>query len=215
MNLERQAMNIDFKLYLITDRALFSTQEMFFTAIEHALEGGVKVVQLREKDMPTRQLLSLAYKMREMTANYNAKLIINDRADIALSVAADGVHLGQAGMPAFAVRKIIGDMAIIGVSTHTMEEAIAAEQEGADFITFGPLYDTPSKRAYGRPVGVEQLKKVAGKVSLPVFGIGGIKETTIGEVIGHGAQGIALISGILGASDVRAAAVHYLKGVGE
>ncbi|MEW6116854.1 MAG: thiamine phosphate synthase [Nitrospirota bacterium] len=208
-------MNIDFKLYLITDRALFSTQEMFFTAIEHALEGGVKVVQLREKDMPTRQLLSLAYKMREMTAHYNAKLIINDRADIALSVAADGVHLGQAGMPAFAVRKVIGDMAIIGVSTHTMEEAIAAEQEGADFITFGPLYDTPSKRAYGRPVGVEQLKKVAGKVSLPVFGIGGIKETTIGEVIGHGAQGIALISGILGASDVRAAAVHYLKEVGE
>lgn len=207
--------SIDFKLYLITDRKLFTANELFFAVLENALKGGVKAVQLREKDLPTKQLLAMAYTLREMTAQYHAKLIINDRADIALSVEADGVHLGQASMPASAVRKVVGDRALIGVSTHSMEEAIVAEQEGADFITFGPLYDTPSKRAYGKPVGIEHLAKVTSKISLPIFGIGGIKEHTIGEVIGHGVHGIALISGILCAPDARAAATHYLKRAGE
>src|SRR5208283_3455732 len=152
---------LDFKLYLITDRKLFSDKGAFFVAIEGALKAGVRAVQLREKDLPTRELLTMAYGMKELASEYYAKLFINDRTDIALCVGADGVHLGQESMPVYAVRTIAGDGFIIGVSTHSLKEAILAEKEGADFIMFGPLYQTPSKLKYGAPVGLEALNKVA------------------------------------------------------
>lgn len=202
---------IDFGLYLITDRKLFADEDLFLTAVEEALKAGVKAVQLREKDLATRDLLELAYKMRDLTAGYGTRLFINDRADIAMCVKADGVHLGQASMPVFAVRKVVGDRMLLGVSTHGLEEAETAEREGADFITFGPLYQTPSKLKYGDPVGLEALKQVSGKVSIPVLGIGGIKPYTINDVIGAGATGVAVISGILGATDIKAATDMYME----
>jgi thiamine-phosphate pyrophosphorylase len=202
---------IDFKLYLITDRKLFPDNDAFFAAIEGALKGGVKAVQLREKDLPTRELLAMAYGMRELTSEYRAKLFINDRTDIALCAGADGVHLGQESMPVYAVRKIAGDGFLLGVSTHNLKEARLAEKEGADFITFGPLYQTPSKLKYGAPVGVETLNKVAVEIGIPVFGIGGIKLETIDAVMKSAPHGIAVISGILGEDDVKAAAEHYMK----
>ena len=193
--------SIDFKLYLITDRKLFSDQDAFFAAIKGALKAGVKAVQLREKDLPTRELLTMAHRMRELTSGYCAKLFINDRTDIALCVGADGVHLGQESMPAYAVRKIAGDRFFIGVSTHSLKEAHIAEEGGADFLTFGPLYQTPSKLKYGAPVGLEALNKVVGEIGIPVFGIGGIKPDTISAVMKSGSCGIALINGILGGKD--------------
>ncbi|MEW6740709.1 MAG: thiamine phosphate synthase [Nitrospirota bacterium] len=196
-------MSVDFKIYLITDRKLI--------AVEEALKAGVKAVQLREKDLPTRELLDMAYKMRELTARHDAKLFINDRADIAMCVNADGVHLGQSSMPAYAVRKVVGDRMMIGVSTHNLDEALTAEREGADFITFGPIYPTPSKLKYGKPVGVESLKKIAERVVIPIFGIGGIKPDNAKEVVNAGAYGVALISGILGEADVSSATEKYLK----
>jgi len=208
-------MLIGFKLYLITDRKLFADSGEMFTAVEEALKAGVKAVQLREKDLPTRELLDMAYGMRELTARYNARLFINDRADIALCVGADGVHLGQSSMTAYAVRKVVGDKFMIGVSTHNLEEALTAEKEGADFITFGPIYPTPSKLKYGKPVGVESLKKIAERVVIPVFGIGGIKPDNAKEVVNAGAYGVALISGILGEVDITSAAKGYLKTLGE
>ncbi len=195
-------MLIGFKLYLITDRKLFADSGEMFAAVEEALKAGVKAVQLREKDLATRELLDMAYRMRELTARYNARLFINDRADIAMCVNADGVHLGQSSMPVYAARKVVGDKFMIGVSTHNLDEALTAEREGADFITFGPIYRTPSKLKYGRPVGIESLKIVAEKVSIPVFGIGGIKPDNVKEVVNAGAHGAALISGILGEHDV-------------
>ncbi len=203
-------MLIGFKLYLITDRKLFADSGEMFAAVEEALKAGVKAVQLREKDLPTRELLDMAYKMRELTARYNAKLFINDRADIAMCVNADGVHLGQSSMPVYAARKVVGDKFMIGVSTHNLDEALTSERGGADFITFGPIYRTPSKLKYGRPVGIESLKIVAEKVSIPVFGIGGIKPDNAKEVINAGAYGVALISGILSAADVTSASMEYL-----
>ncbi len=134
---------IDFKLYLITDRKLVTRHLSLVTAVEEALKGGVKALQLREKDLGTRELLDMAYRMRELTGKYRAKLFINDRVDIALSVEADGVHLGQKSIPAYAVRKIVKDKFMIGVSAHSIEEAKQAEKEGADFITLGPVYKTP------------------------------------------------------------------------
>lgn len=203
--------SVDFRLYLITDRNLITHHLSFITALEDALKAGVKAVQLREKDLPTRELLEMAYRMRKLTRKYDALLFVNDRVDIALCVNADGVHLGQSSIPVHAARKVLGRKSLIGVSTHSMEEALAAESEGADFITFGPVYATPSKLKYGGPVGVASLEKVTGKVSLPVFGIGGVKLDNARQVFGAGAFGVAVISGILGKRNIMSAAEEYLN----
>jgi thiamine-phosphate pyrophosphorylase len=202
---------IDFSLYLITDRKLFSSSENLMMAVEEGLSAGVKAVQLREKDLSTRELLNLAYAFRELTAHFNAKLFINDRLDVAMSVGADGVHLGQSGIPANAIRKVLGDKMLIGCSTHSFAEASEAEKLGADFITFGPLFKTPSKLQYGEPVGLEALREVTKRIKIPVFGIGGIKTEEIDEVISAGASGIAVISGVLCGADKAVAARQYLK----
>lgn len=194
---------VDFKLYLITDRKLVTRHLSLVTAVEEALKGGAKALQVREKDLGTRELLDMAYRMRELADKYSAKLFINDRVDIALSVEAYGVHLGQKSIPAYAVRKIVKDKFMIGVSAHSIEEAKQAEKEGADFITLGPVYKTPSKLKYGQPLGVDIIRKAKAEISIPVFAIGGIKQDRIKEVLGAGADGIALISGILAAEDIK------------
>ena len=143
----------DLKLYLITDSRLFSTPCAFYFGVEDALSGGAKSVQLREKDISAGELLETAYWMRDLTREYNALLFINDRVDIALAAEADGVHLGQNSLPPQAARKI-GGKNLIGASCHNLGEAVAAEQSGADFLTIGPVYETPSKMKYGDPVGI-------------------------------------------------------------
>jgi thiamine-phosphate pyrophosphorylase len=205
----------DNKLYLITDRKLFSTEEAFFGAIEEALGAGVKIIQLREKDLETRDLLRMAYRCRGITRRFSASLFINDRLDIALIVEADGLHLGNSGLPVSVARKIVKNRLMLGCSTHSLQEAKEAEAGGADFITYGPLFVTPSKMQYGEPVGLMSLYEVSKRVSLPIFGLGGVKIINIHDVMNSGASGIALISGILGASDVGAAAAAYLKKSGE
>ncbi len=217
----------DFNLYLITDRKLVCSSRLpvnsqassgnggcctaLVAAVEEALKAGIKAVQLREKDLLTRELLQIAYEIKGLTEKYNAMLFINDRLDIALCTNADGVHLGQASIPVYAVRQVVGDKMLIGVSTHSLQEAVSAEGEGADFITYGPLYETPSKVKYGQPVGLESLKTLRERVSIPVFGIGGIKPEKAKNVIDAGAHGIALISGILGEADIKSAAEKYIK----
>ncbi len=210
----RRELRITFNLYLITDRKLFTSGELMFTRVEDALKAGVKAVQLREKDLPIRILLNMAYEMRELTRKYDALLFINDRVDITMSVGADGVHLGHSSIPVHAVRKIVGEEFLIGASAHTMDEAVAAEKEGADFITFGPIYRTASKLKYGEPVGVKALRNVRSEMSIPVFGIGGIKPVNVKEVLSSGAFGVAVISGVLGVADVRDAARNYLDVLG-
>ncbi len=211
---------LDFNIYLITDRRLFNTLDALYIAIEEALRTGIKAIQLREKDLSTRELLDIAYKMRELTSKYNAMLFVNDRVDIALAVNADGVHLTQSSMPTYAVRKILKDnssrkngakTSLVGISTHNINEAKDAEKEGADFITFGPVYHTPSKIRYGEPLGIERLRDVCREVSIPVFGIGGIKPDKVKDVLNSGAYGIALISGILGEKDIKSAVKGYLE----
>jgi thiamine-phosphate pyrophosphorylase len=207
---------IDFKLYLITDRHLFTRHSVldtrhFFEAIEEALKGGVKAVQLREKDLETRSLLRMAYSLRELTAGYGAKLFINDRVDIALAVDADGVHLGGESMPVFAARKAAGEAMLIGVSAHSIEEAKKAEEEGADFVTLGPVFETLSKMKYGKPLGIGRLSEARGKISIPVFAIGGIKKERAGSVLEAGATGVALISAILGSEDIRSNTEEFMR----
>jgi thiamine-phosphate pyrophosphorylase len=199
------------KLYLITDRKLFNAQCSFYLALETALRAGVKYIQLREKRLPTRKILDTAYWVRELTREYGAKLLVNDRVDIALAVGADGVHLGQKSLPAHAARKVTGDNFLIGVSTHGIDEALQAEHDGADFITLGPIYNTPSKLRYGDPIGVDMLRQVKSRVSIPVLAIGGIKTNAVHEVVSAGADGVAVISGILAAEDIRGTTEEFLR----
>ncbi len=193
---------IDFNLYLITDRHQTNGRGVVKT-VEEALKGGVRAVQLREKDLSSRELYELAYDLRKLTARYGARLFINDRVDIALAVDADGVHLGGQSIPIYRVRTILGEKKLIGVSCHNQVSAITAQEKGADFITFGPVYYTASKAAYGDPVGIGRLGDVANLLRIPVFALGGLNSTNTDETIKAGAHGIALISAILAADSPR------------
>lgn len=201
--------HIDFNLYLITDR-LQTGSVRLVDVVEDALKGGVRGVQLREKDLSSRELYELAYDIRKLTAKYDAKLIINDRVDIALAVEADGVHLGLNSLPIHRVRKLLGSSRLIGLSCHNQVNAIMAQENGADFITFGPVYYTASKANYGKPVGVEKLETVSQLLQIPVFALGGIKKTNIPEVMAAGATGIALVSAIIASDDPKSEAEQML-----
>jgi thiamine-phosphate pyrophosphorylase len=202
---------IDFTLYLITDRKLFRDRASLYTAIEEAMKGGIRAVQLREKDLGVRELLAMAYRMREITVRYGARLFINDRVDVALAAGADGVHLGGESMPVHAARKIVGETMIIGASAHSTAEAALAADEGADFVTLGPVYETPSKMCYGAPLGIGVLRETTERLSVPVFAIGGIKAERVHEVSEAGAYGIALISAILTARNIQSNAEEFVR----
>jgi len=209
-------MNVDFKLYLITDRKVAT--KPLPKAVRLALEGGVRAVQLREKDLPVRELLGLALELRSLTREFGAKLFINDRLDVAVAVDADGVHLGHQSMPPEAARKVVGKSMLIGVSTHNLHEAKAAQDGGADFITFGPIFETPSKAIKSHPVGIEAIKIIASGINIPIFALGGVKSGFIGKIVASGAYGISMISAILGADDIKKAAeimVHEVAGAGK
>jgi thiamine-phosphate pyrophosphorylase len=150
--------------------------------------------------------------MRTLTDQYGAQLIINDRVDIALSTGADGVHLGRQSIATPVVRALVPEHFLIGVSTHSLSEAREAEQGGADFITFGPVYKTPSKMKYGVPPGLSALKEVCEKVNLPVLALGGVnKKEKIKEIKASGAFGIALISTLIQAEDAEAQAIDFIN----
>lgn len=203
------------RLYLITDRSLFRDDDSLYSAIRTAFKAGLRAVQLREKDLPSKQLLQMAYALQSLASGFGANLFINDRADIAMCVKAAGVHLGQSGIPLNAVRKIAGANISVGVSTHSVQEALSAEADGADFITYGPIYETPSKMRYGMPVGLASLKEVRKKVTIPILVIGGINLDNAKDVIAAGADGIAMIRGILNEKDIDSTVKKYLSILGE
>lgn len=204
-------MPVDFKLYLITDRK--QTKMPLPEAVRLALQGGVPAVQLREKNLPVRELLALAQELRIITREFGAKLFINDHVDVAVAVGADGVHLGHQSMPVDAARKIVGSSMLIGASTHSAQEAKEAEAQGADFITYGPIFETPSKAQYGKPVGKSTIKEVKYHINVPLFALGGIKSTNVLQVIAAGADGVALISSILAADDITAATKKFMQAI--
>lgn len=184
-------------------------------AIREAIDGGVRCIQLREKDLPVREYLKLAEVARKITGDSGCRLIINDRIDMAMAIEADGIHLGNSSLPADVVRRLIGEKMLIGVSIHSIEEARMAEKMGADFITAGPIFYTPSKAKYGPPAGIGLLSEINGELSIPVFAIGGIKKENIRDVLGAGAWGVAMISAILGAEDIRKTVKEILEEIGK
>jgi len=175
-------------------------------AIEAALQGGVDAVQLREKDLSGRDLYELALVLRSITRQHGARLLINDRIDVAHAVQADGVHLPHDSFHPADARALLGSRALVGASTHARTEAVAAQAAGVDYIVFGPVFDTPSKRAYGPPLGVEALHDLATSIDTPILAIGGIDPSRARIVLAHGAAGIAVIGAILDDADPRTAA---------
>ena len=201
---------VDFNLYLITDRNNTCGRQLGLV-VEETLKGGVKAVQLREKDLTSRELYGIARELRVLTNRYSARLFINDRVDIALAVDADGVHLGAGSMPLDQARLLLGCNRLIGCSCHDGASALAAQREGADFITFGPVFYTPSKAVYGPPVGVESLGEAARLLHIPVFALGGINRSSVPRTIAAGARGIALISALMAAEDPRRESLELLS----
>ncbi|MHC4138794.1 MAG: thiamine phosphate synthase [Planctomycetota bacterium] len=180
---------------LITDRKVCS--EKLTDIIEQAIDGGVGTVQLREKDLSTSDLYRLAKEIREITERKGANLIINDRVDIAIAVDADGVHLGWQSLGIDIVRKMVGRDKLIGFSAHNLEEAERAGNNGADYISISPIFDTANKDYFIKPLGVGEIGKIKARINIPVVALGGINEDNVDSVIKNGADGIAVISAIL------------------
>ncbi len=170
-----------------------------------ALAGGVDALQLRETDVADAEMLALAAELRELTDETDKLLIINNRPDIAAIVGADGLHLGQTDLPLAEARRLLRPGAIVGRSAHNVGQAKAAVTEGADYVAFGPIFDSVTKKA-GPPIGVDVLKQVLEQVSLPVVPIGGINADNIAQVIAAGAKRVAVCSPICSADDPKAAA---------
>ncbi len=196
---------MDWTLYVITDVKLSRGRSHLEVARE-AIEGGASLIQFRDKEMTTRQLVETARKIKELTDEADIPLIINDRLDVALAVDADGVHVGQDDMPAALARQLIGPHKILGVSASTVEEALQAEKDGADYVSASPVFTTPTKLDAPPPTGLEGLKAIVQAVNLPVIAIGGINEENAAEVIACGADGVAVISAVVSAPDIAAAA---------
>ena len=202
---------IDFRLYFVTDRRQTAGRPLP-DVVHAALDGGVRAVQLREKDLEGGELYRLAGRLRDLTAHYAARLLINDRLDVALAVGADGVHLGQTSLPVSTARQLLGPDKLIGVSTHSPDEITAAQ--GADFVVFGPVYFTPSKADYGQPQGLARLRQAVRHSPAPVFAIGGIQADRIAAVRSVGAHGVALISALSAAAEPSRAARELLAQLG-
>lgn len=191
----------DKKLYLVTNSDNFESDEIFLDKVALSIKSGVDIVQLREKNTTSKRFIYLAQRIRELTSHFGAAFIVNDRVDIAKISNADGVHLGQDDIPVSYAREILGDNAIIGVSTHCPEHAKKAITDGADYIGVGPVFKTPTKPSKD-PVGLEYVKWAADNVNIPFFAIGSIDTANIKEVVEAGAKRVAVIRAIMYADDI-------------
>lgn len=204
---------LGFSLYLITDRAAASRPPA--DVVEECLAAGLRAVQLREKDLEARDLLALADTLREATQRHGARLIVNDRTDVALAASADGVQRTHSSLPVSALRGFTPPGFLVGASVHSEAEARDAAAQGADFIVFGPVYDTASKRRYGPPQGLAALEAVTRAVDRPVLAVGGLTPERVPEVLAAGAAGVAVIGAIYAAARPADATKAFLDALGK
>ncbi len=198
---------VDYRLYLVTDRALARSRSLV-ELVARAVAGGVTVVQLREKDASTRDFAEQAQRLQDLLLPLGVPLIINDRIDVALAVGAAGVHVGQHDMPAATARRLLGEDRLLGVSVSTVDEALAAEDDGADYLGISPIYATPTKTDTPTPVGLTGLAALRAATRLPLVAIGGLHAGNLAPVLASGADGIAVVSAIMAADDPAAAATE-------
>jgi thiamine-phosphate pyrophosphorylase len=199
----------DFRLYAITGEQFHPNRDLI-EVMEEAIQGGVDIIQLRDKTSGKPELLRKAKALRELTRKHDVTFIVNDHIDVAMEVDADGIHLGQGDVSLLDARKIVGDK-IIGISTHELQEAWLAQQQGADYIGVGPVYRTNTKADVVDPVGVSYVREVTKHIRIPFVAIGGIKLNNVDEVIAAGATRICAVSEIVGSSDVKGTCEAFLS----
>ena len=200
---------IDYSIYLLTDDTCLQGRPLL-ACVEEALGAGVTLLQYRSKYKDGGAMYQEALALKELCDRYHVPLIINDRVDVALAVGAAGVHVGQDDLPCRVVRNLVGDDFLIGVSAHNPEEAREAAAAGADYLGCGAVFGTATKAGVGT-LGLERLRSIRQAVSLPMVGIGGVKATNYGQVLATGANGAAIISGILAATDIRGEVAKFLR----
>jgi len=191
-------------LYLVTSQSM-SRGRTTLEIVRAALDGGVKLIQLREKNLCAREIVRLGMKVRKLTEKAGALLIINDRLDVAMAVGADGIHLGQDDLPVAGAREIAPDL-IIGASTHSVEEAVEAQKQGASYVNIGPIFPTRTKKWDKDFLGLDGLRRMSSAVSIPFTVMGGIKKHHIPELLSAGARIIAVVTAITAADDPERAA---------
>lgn len=196
-------VRIDLSLYVITDEEIAGMSHVEIA--KKALAGGASVIQLRDKVRNDREMFLIAREMAKICHAYGAYLIVDDRVDVALASGADGVHLGPEDLPVFEVRKIAPENFIIGATVHSVEEALRAQEEGADYLGAGSVFPTKTKRREITLIGVDGLREIVSSVSVPVVAIGGIRIESLREIFGVGASGVAMCSYILSQSDIEEA----------
>lgn len=201
---------MDYSLYVCTDRDIMTTDTLE-EAVELAIKGGATIIQLREKDCTSREFYELALSIKDITDAYEVPLIINDRLDIALAVHADGVHLGQSDIPVQVARNVMGPNCIVGATANTLEKAKEAWQSGADYLGVGDVFGSDTKNDT-KPVELKELKKICDTVKIPVVAIGGISKKNIHLLKDTGVAGVAVISAVLGQTDITAAAEELISG---
>lgn len=192
------------QLYCVTSH--LRAGQSYEAMVESACKGGADVVQLREKNYSTRELISLAKRLRSICSRYETIFIVNDRIDVALACQANGVHLGQDDLPLVHARKIMNgfqlqDRFLVGCSTHSLEQALKAQEEGADYIGCGPIFSTPTKPDY-KAVGLELVRQYREKIKIPFVAIGGINQTNLLDVIEAGAKSVAVVRSVFGSDQI-------------
>ena len=200
--------NLDLSLYLVTDGSIIGNKSFEFI-IEEAIKGGVSIVQLREKELPTRDFLKKAFLLKELSLKYNVPLLINDRIDIAIACDADGVHIGQSDMPYEHARKLLGKDKIIGLSIESFEEAQEAQKFDLDYIAISPVFSTPTKQNTKIEFGIEGIKKICSLTQHKTVAIGGINLDNVNEIVSAGVDGICVVSAIMCAENPYLAAIEF------
>jgi thiamine-phosphate pyrophosphorylase len=206
-------LNLNFKLYLITDRKLCQESSLE-EIVRQALAAGIKAVQLREKDLNTRELFETGKNLKNLTDEYQSKLFINDRLDLLLSLDAAGIQIPEDGIPISQIKSHAAGKQI-GASVHSIDKALAKEQEGADFLLFGPVFETESKKGILEPQGLSNLSEVAASVKVPVLAVGGITPERAEKCLQHGAAGAAVISAILKSKNIPQTISEFKHALGE
>jgi thiamine-phosphate pyrophosphorylase len=200
------------RLLVVTDRHQ-TKGRLLVPLLQRVLTAGISSIQLRERDLSARELVTLAREVQTVMASSTSQLLINDRIDVALALEGVGVHLRSNSLPLSVARQMLGVQRLLGISVHSVEEGLLAESQGADYIVLGPIYETPSKQIFGPPLGIHTLEKACTLVRIPIIGIGGVTVARAREMRRAGAFGAAVITAILGADDVESATRELLDAV--
>ncbi len=205
-------LTLSSRLLVVTDRHQTNGRPLV-PLLQQVLNAVAPAIQLRERDLSARELVTLAREVQAVTASRRSQLLINDRIDVALALEGVGVHLRSNSLPVSVARQMLGTQRLLGISAHSVEEAVQGASQGADYIILGPIYETPSKQLFGPPLGIYTLEKACRLVRIPIIGIGGVTAARAREMRRAGAFGAAVITAILGATDVESAARELLDAV--